>query len=315
MTAPEPTMYCRDCGYVLDGLPQPRCPECGREFDPHDPRTFSDGVRRPGALRRAVGSGAFWLGSAWALFLLGLTVYGSLFAVVLAAVVAVWRKKHVFLVAALVLSPFAVCFLRGALTYITADGRLRSYGNPTTESQSIDLHYRCERFVARRKLVSDCHVLERELMNRGLEVMIEVFGPMRGSYPGPYPSKAEVQQSLAAGVEVSAIDLGSDAVSVDLDTFRLDAGVGRRLLKRTAWEFAIDCPSCASYYASEYGPIQAAVIKGSCLVLLIPMDEAKPPPYESSALMVVIDTQTGRPFAYYTEGGYQNLSLPRWTKR
>jgi hypothetical protein len=32
---------CLDCGYVLIGLPRGRCPECGRPFDPDDPRTYS----------------------------------------------------------------------------------------------------------------------------------------------------------------------------------------------------------------------------------------------------------------------------------
>jgi len=31
--------YCRGCGYNVRQLPEPRCPECGRAFDPADPRT------------------------------------------------------------------------------------------------------------------------------------------------------------------------------------------------------------------------------------------------------------------------------------
>lgn len=31
---------CLDCGYVLTGLPEQRCPECGRQFDLNDPRTY-----------------------------------------------------------------------------------------------------------------------------------------------------------------------------------------------------------------------------------------------------------------------------------
>lgn len=27
-------MTCPNCGYCLFGLPEPRCPECGRQFDP-----------------------------------------------------------------------------------------------------------------------------------------------------------------------------------------------------------------------------------------------------------------------------------------
>jgi hypothetical protein len=31
---------CLGCGYILDGLPENRCPECGRRFHPDDPATF-----------------------------------------------------------------------------------------------------------------------------------------------------------------------------------------------------------------------------------------------------------------------------------
>ena len=31
---------CLGCGYILDGLPKPRCPECGRGFDPEDEDTY-----------------------------------------------------------------------------------------------------------------------------------------------------------------------------------------------------------------------------------------------------------------------------------
>ncbi|NLE59706.1 MAG: hypothetical protein GX616_15205 [Planctomycetes bacterium] len=36
----NPTMACRACGYVLDGLPLSRCPECSQAFDPQDRSTF-----------------------------------------------------------------------------------------------------------------------------------------------------------------------------------------------------------------------------------------------------------------------------------
>jgi hypothetical protein len=37
----RPTMWCKQCGYALNGLSENRCPECGREFDPNDSSTFS----------------------------------------------------------------------------------------------------------------------------------------------------------------------------------------------------------------------------------------------------------------------------------
>jgi hypothetical protein len=45
MPAPEPKR-CLACGYILDHLPEPRCPECGRPFDPGDPTTFARGAPR-----------------------------------------------------------------------------------------------------------------------------------------------------------------------------------------------------------------------------------------------------------------------------
>jgi hypothetical protein len=43
------SMYCRKCGYQLEGLLEFRCPECGQPFDPDSPRTF---LRHPNAWRR-----------------------------------------------------------------------------------------------------------------------------------------------------------------------------------------------------------------------------------------------------------------------
>ena len=37
------TAFCLGCGYFLRNLPTQTCPECGRPFDPADPRTMSLG--------------------------------------------------------------------------------------------------------------------------------------------------------------------------------------------------------------------------------------------------------------------------------
>lgn len=38
---------CAQCGYIVDGLSEHRCPECGSPFDPNDPRTYRTGPQRP----------------------------------------------------------------------------------------------------------------------------------------------------------------------------------------------------------------------------------------------------------------------------
>jgi hypothetical protein len=41
------TARCLGCDYPLRGLPQHRCPECGRVFDPADATTFNPGLTLP----------------------------------------------------------------------------------------------------------------------------------------------------------------------------------------------------------------------------------------------------------------------------
>lgn len=59
-------MLCRQCGYVLNGLPEPRCPECGAKFDPADAKTFYQ-RRLPNRIERFLLSPPGWPinGAAW----------------------------------------------------------------------------------------------------------------------------------------------------------------------------------------------------------------------------------------------------------
>jgi hypothetical protein len=56
MSTPAPstidTARCRECGYALRALTEPRCPECGTTFDPADPRTMRTPDGAPSWLRR-----------------------------------------------------------------------------------------------------------------------------------------------------------------------------------------------------------------------------------------------------------------------
>ena len=60
----EPSMFCKTCGYALDALPEPRCPECGQGFNPRDDQTFSGPPEHPLLRRRRSASIFIWfLGS------------------------------------------------------------------------------------------------------------------------------------------------------------------------------------------------------------------------------------------------------------
>jgi hypothetical protein len=47
MCAMSDAARCLDCGYLLRGLRQHRCPECGRGFVPDDPSTYATEMPRP----------------------------------------------------------------------------------------------------------------------------------------------------------------------------------------------------------------------------------------------------------------------------
>lgn len=55
---------CLHCDYVLEGLKDNQCPECGQSFDPHDPDTYASRIGER-TLRWSVWTGRFIL--AWML--------------------------------------------------------------------------------------------------------------------------------------------------------------------------------------------------------------------------------------------------------
>ena len=90
------TACCRGCEYLLYGLPEPICPECGRSFDPLDARTYDRSTGRK-RLRR------------WA-----------------------WRLTFVLGVAAVCLALFPQSRVTGRLV-MTCQGCNRSYAATRTE--------------------------------------------------------------------------------------------------------------------------------------------------------------------------------------
>src|SRR5438128_3659245 len=52
---PDRLGLCLACNYSLHGLPMPRCPECGREFDPADPATMNMGRELTPAMKWLLG--------------------------------------------------------------------------------------------------------------------------------------------------------------------------------------------------------------------------------------------------------------------
>ncbi len=310
----QPSRFCLKCGYVLDGLPENRCPECGRGFDPQKSDTWSD--HKPSRLWSGV---ARLLPSPWIViplnwatsYLLGAPV-GALLALAGAAVNGARRRW--FAVAAIVLlSPVVFLLGRGVYEYTRGTAHLQYMGLPKTESGNIDPVYRCERLTGGCVLRRGDEDFVQSIHNLSVCAMIRLFGPMRGSYLGPYPTRDEALAAVVAGAELSYADLITDRLSLGGETIELDTGVGLGLLARTEWEYS---PADADGLGLR--PIQAVVWHGTCVIVRIPTDLLTQTPRESrgvSARVVVIDRGSGRPFAYFAEGSYGHYYPPvRWRK-
>jgi hypothetical protein len=74
-------LFCKACKYELRGAASRRCPECGRPFDPADPRTFHRHRDEP--LRGAVAVMTQIIG------IVGATAAGVIALVI--AIVVIWR--------------------------------------------------------------------------------------------------------------------------------------------------------------------------------------------------------------------------------
>lgn len=60
MSVPE-MRFCLKCDYNLAGVPEPRCPECGRPFDPDKPATFRRSPMGQGVLRALRRPPGMWM--------------------------------------------------------------------------------------------------------------------------------------------------------------------------------------------------------------------------------------------------------------
>lgn len=319
MTAEQATMFCLKCGYVLDNLPEPRCPECGQPFDPYDSQTYWDSAS---VWLRPVRAWLGWLLPS-PLFVVPLVwcvayVFGAavMVLVVAGACVNVVRRRWISALAILVLTPQAYYSGEAVSDYLHDEGRLRDHGLPGIESNNTHPVYRCEMAVG-GCLVDGHTELEDIFYNMTLEWLIRSFGHMEGCYEGPYPTREACVAALEHGEPITRMDLRSDNIPLSSGAVRLDPGVGRSLIETPAmyeWVFSEIEPGGIEALQEKIGPIAAVMCQG-CLLIRIPSLEHTERRGVPSGLITVIDPSAGRPFAYYQQGDYHQVGVgERWRK-
>ena len=244
---------------------------------------------------------------------------------VICAVLAVWLllpRWYVIIGLIWLLSPITLSAGAGAWSYFAGHPTMQYMGLFGPEFHgSIDPDLRCARRTG-GCLVGGHEWLTNGTHNAVTRFLIHTLGPAEGSYTGPYPTEEEALDALSDAAFVSHERIAADDVPIGDRIVKLDGGVGRKLLA-DAWQFYE--PEAWQYSLGEHlsddpDPLKspgcwATVWKDRCLILRI---DCRAPAFvldshveDWGAVIAVIDTETGRPFAYYTQENYRGRFYPR----
>ena len=229
--------------------------------------------------------------------------------IVLFALLIATRRWGLVALCAL-LSPMTLSFAAGVAGYCTGTATINGMGLPGTGYHNLDPELRCGRSTG-GCLVNGGEILTDPPHNLAVVALTRLFGPQPGAYTGPYPTESEAKAALASAPPVSIDLLLKDQVDVAQPPVKLDAGVGAGLLKPS--QIGMLHEQLPSPYAREFldelGADRGALFQNTCLLLRLPGPDA------ASAMIVLLDTATGRPFAYYGEGEfYQRFPPVAWRK-
>jgi len=213
------------------------------------------------------------------------------------------NRRWIALAILVLLSPPSVAFITGVVTYTQGTATLWFMGLPGTESHIIDPETRCG-LTSGGDLIGGGESLVIIPNNAAVQMMTSVFGLMKGAYDGPYPTKEEALAALNGAEPIPLEDLLKDALKIGGQEIRLDSNVGRDLALGTSMFMLVDEITAGKPVQDRtrklYGQITAAIWRERVLILRIPAKFADEP----SAMIVALDCNAGRPFAYFGQGNY-----------
>jgi hypothetical protein len=254
---------------------------------------------------------ARWLAVFLILSLWAMTVLGTLLSPVpiVCFVLLLAQKRWRLLTLCAAMSPMGVGFALGVISYCTGTAKVQGMGLPGPGYFNVDPELRCERSTG-GCLVNGGEILTQMPNNWVVMGLTRLFGPQPGAYTGPYPDETQAMAALSAsGAPISVELLAQDQVDVAQPPVKLDVGVGSGLLRPTMFTFVgrkLDADS--RNLMKEIGSPTATLYQGQCLILRIPMNPR-------SAMIVLLDIQRGRPFAYYADGEFfQRIPPVMWGK-
>ncbi len=145
-------------------------------------------------------------------------------------------------------------------------------------------------------LVSGSEFLFQAPNNCTLAVLTKVFGPMRGSYDGPYPTEEQANAALGGATALNMEQFKQGRIAFDATSIE----IGQELATKLLWQAGLTLfgnDDVALEEGKNPPAIDAAVINTVVILRL-----RRPFDSEHAALIVLIDSKTTKPFAFYYRG-------------
>jgi hypothetical protein len=209
------------------------------------------------------------------------------------------QRRFLAIALLLLLSPSGLAFCQGVWEYSRGDARLIFIGHPAGSIGRLDRDYRCYRFTW-GCIFDGSEWTKIVPHNAAIKLLVFTFGPVRGSYTGPYPTLEEAKRALQAAEPVAIDDFKQNQFSLGQEVIQLDARVGEQLVEGMRGQLCSFDPPL----------VTGALWQNECVILRMQeqrdWEEEEPP----RSFIVLLSRTAGRPFSYYSEGRYDLSAVP-----
>ena len=201
----------------------------------------------------------------------------------------------VFLCPVLVLPP--ACFVEGVCDYYGGNAKILSRGLPGIESFNLNREYRLYRSLGGCTVFSS-DTFTREVYYYAVKRLIKKFGPMRGSYIGPYPTRKEAYTLIRkSDQKISVSEILSGSFMVNKTKVSLESNLAHRIAGCLVtgdgcWPKGsfIDRTPDPGRYQNSSDEFLTALIGGECLLVANP---------ELGQRIMLVDVKGSQVFAIY----------------
>lgn len=223
------------------------------------------------------------LGSCWGGVALGWHETLVYLVPLLLIVLAIRRRSYGVMLLLLLGTPLTPPFVEGVMDYARGEGLLRTMEGRSAWTENVHPYWRCQGESGKRTVRAEAGFRWTVPYNAALKTCILLFGPMEGSYDGPYPTMDEAIAVTEDGLPFNyhMLMLGRFVVGEGIVTLAFN--VGNDALDSLGGELPKDVATCIRYpFLCSLGKFTSPIVghfamfEDRVLVLRITMNEYEP---------------------------------------